>query len=244
MWYGETRRLGRESLVGFQHLEPRVVLTTIDLAALIAGQGATVYGADAGDRSGISVSGAGDVNGDGFDDLIIGARYGDAAGNAKTYAGDSYILFGGDLLGGVVTHQGTAAAETLTGDASANVIIGGQDDDVLIGGGGADSLRGGEGDDTLAISDLGFTRAVGGTGTDTLRLDTAAATLDLTTLADNRLLGIGQIDIGGSGANTLVLDVQEVLAAVSREPTHGVGTTRATRHGGFADLMASVEISC
>ena len=55
-----------------QILEPRTLLTTIDLAALIAGQGTTIFGADEVDNSGFSVSNAGDVNGDGFDDLIIG----------------------------------------------------------------------------------------------------------------------------------------------------------------------------
>ena len=62
----------------------------IDLNTLTAAQGFRIFGADAYDQSGVSVSSAGDVNGDGFDDLIVGARYGDASGNAKTYAGDSY----------------------------------------------------------------------------------------------------------------------------------------------------------
>jgi len=35
------------------------------------------------------------VNGDGFDDLLIGAPNADASGNGKTYAGDSYVIFGG-----------------------------------------------------------------------------------------------------------------------------------------------------
>ena len=182
---------------------------TIDLANPVAGV-MVIDGADAGDLSG-SVSSAGDVNGDGFDDLLIGAYRADAAGNTKSNAGESYMIYGGDLLTGVVTHQGTAAGETLTGDTNANVIIGGGGDDELIGGGGADSLRGGEGEDTLAISDLSFLRAVGGSGTDTLRLDTSGVTLDLTTLPDNRLLGIEQVDIGGNGANSLTLDLQEVL---------------------------------
>ena len=45
----------------------------IDLATLTAAQGFRIFGADAGDQSGFSVSSAGDVNGDGFDDLIVGA---------------------------------------------------------------------------------------------------------------------------------------------------------------------------
>ena len=69
---------------------------SLDLAALTPNQGFVIYGADAGDCSGHSVSAAGDVNGDGFDDLIIGAPFADAAGNAKTYAGESYVIFGTD----------------------------------------------------------------------------------------------------------------------------------------------------
>jgi Ca2+-binding RTX toxin-like protein len=40
----------------------------------------------------LSVSSAGDVNGDGFDDLIIGAKGADP--NGIRYAGQSYVLFG------------------------------------------------------------------------------------------------------------------------------------------------------
>ena len=51
----------------------QVYTGTIDLATLPAAQGFRIFGADAGDQSGYSVSSAGDVNGDGFDDLIVGA---------------------------------------------------------------------------------------------------------------------------------------------------------------------------
>ena len=55
-------------------------------------RGFRILGAAAGDSSGSSVSGAGDVNGDGLADLVIGAPYADSNGDAA--AGTSYVVFG------------------------------------------------------------------------------------------------------------------------------------------------------
>jgi hypothetical protein len=52
---------------------------------------AILNGEAAGDRFGISVAGAGDVNGDGFDDVVVGAYQNDAGG---IDAGRSYVYFG------------------------------------------------------------------------------------------------------------------------------------------------------
>jgi hypothetical protein len=56
--------------------------------------GFVLAGIDAGDDSGISVSAAGDVNADGIDDLVIGAFV--ASPGGRTYAGESYVVFGRD----------------------------------------------------------------------------------------------------------------------------------------------------
>ena len=53
--------------------------------------GFVLNGIDAADRSGYSVSSAGDVNGDGYDDLLIGAWGADPNGN---FSGETYVLFG------------------------------------------------------------------------------------------------------------------------------------------------------
>jgi len=55
-------------------------------------RGFVLTGIGRNDLSGTSVSGAGDVNGDGIDDVIIGARSAHAGGVAL--AGESYVVFG------------------------------------------------------------------------------------------------------------------------------------------------------
>jgi hypothetical protein len=64
----------------------------LDLSTLNGSNGFAINGIAADDRSGRSVSSAGDVNGDGFDDLIIGAYRADP--NGMSYAGQSYVVFG------------------------------------------------------------------------------------------------------------------------------------------------------
>ena len=66
-------------------------------ARVAAGSAYRFQGEAAGDQAGYAIGNAGDVNGDGFDDLIIGARYADpdAAGGDR---GASYLVFGGAAL--------------------------------------------------------------------------------------------------------------------------------------------------
>jgi Ca2+-binding RTX toxin-like protein len=181
----------------------------INLATIASGNGGFVLrGRDLSDNFGWSVASAGDINGDGFADLVIGARYGDAAGNAKDSAGESYVIFGRDFTN-TVTHAGTASAELLTGTNAANVMVAGLGNDTLDGLGGADALKGGAGDDRIQVADLAFLNVDGGTGTDTLALTSSGLTLNLASIADTKLQDIEAIDLG-AGGNTLHLTALEV----------------------------------
>ncbi|MGZ0186567.1 MAG: beta strand repeat-containing protein, partial [Alphaproteobacteria bacterium] len=155
-----------------------------------------------GDRIGtadFSVSGAGDINGDGFDDVVVGSGS----------AGKSFVVFGADT--GAATGVSGALAETLTSTGVIDdVFIGGGGNDILNGGdGGLDVLRGGEGDDTLIVGD-DFRRIDGGAGTDVLELSATGIPLDLVAAGSQNIFGIEAINLSGGGTN-LALDKKSAL---------------------------------
>jgi hypothetical protein len=84
---------GRENAGASYVVFGKMSTTEVDLADVAAGTGGFVLrGIFAGDRSGEVVSGAGDVNGDSLDDVIIGALFADPFGNSA--AGESYVVYG------------------------------------------------------------------------------------------------------------------------------------------------------
>ncbi|MBH8554286.1 FG-GAP repeat protein, partial [Nostocaceae cyanobacterium CENA357] len=66
--------------------------SSLNLSSLNGSNGFVINGIVALDYSGSSVSSAGDINGDGIDDLIIGASRADP--NGVTYSGQSYVVYG------------------------------------------------------------------------------------------------------------------------------------------------------
>ena len=129
----------------------------LNLATLSSANGFKLSGVAAGDYSGVSVASAGDVNSDGFSDLIVGASGADPHGSRS---GASYVVFG-IKPDTAVNRTGTIASQTLAGGDFKDVLSGLDGDDALWGNGSKDKLKGGDGDDTLR-GGLGKDRLKGG----------------------------------------------------------------------------------
>ena len=218
----------------------------IYLGALGTG-GFAINGEAAEDLSGRSVSSAGDVNGDGLADLIVGANF------AGSYAGRSYVIFGGQQFATTVDFMGTASADTQTGSTLSETFAAGLGDDTLIGGGGADVMMGGAGNDSFVLGASNITalqnafgvgdnitqlaRLDGGTGFDSIRLS-GGANLDLTQVANqggatpdnlSRINSIERIDlVTDTAVNTLTLSAKDVVDMAGMNLIH---TTTASADG-------------
>ncbi|UXI69685.1 integrin alpha [Tahibacter amnicola] len=79
------------ALLGAAVVQGEASAITVSLGSLVGSNGFRIAGAAAGDSSGFSVSAAGDVNGDGKPDLIIGAPDADPNGASS---GSAYVVFG------------------------------------------------------------------------------------------------------------------------------------------------------
>lgn len=66
---------------------------TLDLASLSQSDGFIINGISTNDFTGSELSGAGDVNGDGIDDIVVGAPYADS-GNVNSKAGEAHVILG------------------------------------------------------------------------------------------------------------------------------------------------------
>ncbi|MBD2533715.1 FG-GAP repeat protein [Nostoc flagelliforme FACHB-838] len=113
---------------------------SFNLSSLNGTNGFIINGIAENDRLGISISNAGDINNDGIDDLIIGARGADP--NGKSNAGQSYVVFGGTNIANSNSfgyRTGTPGPDTFFGTPNNNInglIL----EDTLTGNGGQDTF--------------------------------------------------------------------------------------------------------
>lgn len=110
------------------------------------------YGIDSGDFThGFSSVAAGDFNGDGAPDLLVGAPFADGPGNAREDAGEAYVIFGQPQLSGSidlaegeqdVTVFGATAGDNLGLTVLAADINGDGLDDIVVGAPGVSDVGG------------------------------------------------------------------------------------------------------
>ncbi len=120
---------------------PRPAPSTIDLATTAADL--TVFGGDADDYLADRFSLAqGDFNGDGIDDILVGAPKADGPDNARNNAGEAYVILGSSDVKGTVdiakdqhdfTVIGTNTGDNLGFVVASGDVNGDRIDDILVG---------------------------------------------------------------------------------------------------------------
>jgi len=226
----------------------------IDLAAVAAGIGGFVLnGQGASDYSGWSVAGAGDINGDGLADLIVGAYLSDPATGVN--AGRSYVVFGKsdsaaiDLsavaagIGGFVINgqsasdcsgYSVAAGGDINGDGLADLIVGARYSDPSAG------INAGRSYVIFGATDGIFAETAVdqlGTGGDDTLTGTAATETLVGGAGNDTLTGAGGADVlyGGAGDDLIIVNA-DTVAALSAGFGAGGNTTQLARIDGGAGL--------
>ena len=179
-----------------------------NLYEMDADAGFRIEGDEAGDRSGYKVASAGDINGDGYDDLVVTSP---GVGNNR---GVSYIVYGFD-------YDGIDAGVNLRALNNDDVLLGTDNSDTFDDN-GRDGVfvRAGGGDDVITVrynerdGNYEFRHVDGGSGFDTLRLsggvENIGTSVDLSDYI-GKLESIEAIDLSDDGRLTnLTLSVSDV----------------------------------
>src|SRR4029453_11329222 len=145
--------------------------------------------------------------------------------------------------------QGGDGNDSLVGGVGNDILIGGDGNDTLDAGTGKDFLFGGGGNDVIILRDsVNFGHVDGGLAPSadlagTNRADVLAfnGTLDLTTLANDRIVGIETISMkdseGGAGNDKLPLNASDVIGVGTGHfnPTGSLDPSGPTNFGTLAD---------
>jgi Ca2+-binding RTX toxin-like protein len=224
---------------------------TISLSNLDGNNGFQLNGFGTNNFIGNSVAAAGDVNGDGFDDIVIGAS---DAGNPNVFSGQSYVVFGHranvavTILGTEIglEHNGGYGSDTINAMGGSDYVYGWEGDDHLNGGDGGDSIFGGDDDDIIdggtggdfLFGDAGDDTLNGGSGEDVMNGGADDDVLNGGSGSDELTGGTGADTMaGGSGADTYFTDGFDTLIELAGPNKDTVYSTASyTLTANFEDL--------
>ncbi|MCH7999831.1 MAG: VCBS repeat-containing protein [Chloroflexi bacterium] len=177
----------------------------IDTAA--GEQDVTILGASAGDEMGVA-SGAGDVNGDGYDDILLGAHHAGPGGKAE--AGEAYVVFGSATLAGTVDLATATDIAIVQGEKAGDLLGGAVGSGDISGDGVADFLLGAHFADPLGRGTAGAVYGVYLPQIGALDLATTAADLTVYGAEAGDVLGLREsgLDFNGDGQDDLYLDAR------------------------------------
>ena len=203
--------------------------------------GFKINGVATNDKSGTSVS-AGDINGDGFDDLIIGApKAGSANGDDS---GISYVVYGN-----YSEHKSEGETRTNIGTYRADDLELATNDRVLIGGAGDDALDihyitsyeridGGNGTDTLVFRTDG---SLDFTGNDPSFRPTSIQDIEVIDMTSGGTLSLRPIDVLNLSTTSNELTVRGGNLHLYQGPTDGAGWHKDS-NGNWANYVNNAVI--
>jgi hypothetical protein len=238
--------------------------SSLNLSSLNGSNGFTINGIAVNDRSGSSVSSAGDVNGDGIDDLIIGAN---GASPNGIGSGQSYVVYGfidgltltrpladasGVTRGGIIANltNGTLQVPNPALNASFKKTVlvpaylnvtGTAFADTLTGSAGNNVLVGNAGNDFLN-GRAGDDTLIGGTGNDTLDGGTGSDTVNYSSLDAGITLKptgvLSKISAAASSTTDQLIAVETIIADADFLSANTIDASSAT---GTATLNANLS---
>jgi Ca2+-binding RTX toxin-like protein len=222
--------------------------SAVNLHSLNANTGFMIAGPTKTDNAGSSLALAGDINGDGFDDILVGAMNSHPTlyGSGSTYVifgkrfsalpEDDSLLFGTEAAD---TLAGFGGHDTLMGNGANDSLDGGADNDTLDGGAGSDTLNGGAGNDHYFV-DSSSDLVIDSGGVDTIQTDVFSISLVGSDIEHGILYGDTAINLTGSDvANALTGNISNnILSGLEGNDTIFGGDGSDTLNGGVgADSM-------
>lgn len=211
---------------------------TIDLATV--NPDVLVYGAERGDKLGWKLA-TGDINGDGIEDILVGAPDADGPGSAicadigfvegtgdRCSAGEAYVIFGSTSLPGVIDLLTTTPNLIIYGDVNGNRL----GMKIAAGDVNGDGIK-----DVLVTNSLHHLYAIFGSPTLSGIKDIALGQQNLTILAkdfEHRFRALASGDVNGDGADDILLS--------ARGNGPGTGTILDCGFGVLGDRCGAGEV--